>query len=454
MKPIRLFLLCAAIASATHLLAQTSESGYFTDGFLYRYQLNPAIANEQSFFAFPAIGNIDMALTGSLSLSDFIYNVDGKTTTFMNPAVSTQEFMSNIKDKNRIGTDLNLALLAIGFKGMGGYNTIGVNLRTNTDISVPGALFSLLKEGIENKSYDLTNFDIYASAWAEIALGHSHRINDHLRIGATLKALIGGGDISAKFRNATLTLADDSWNIKADEYINASIKGLQYEESYNDRTKRNYVDNASIDGAGIGGYGGAVDLGVEYRLNRDWSFSISVTDLGFINWSNNMVASTNGEQSVNTSDYIFNVDSDADNSFSNEWHEIRDKLSLIYQLENNGDMGSRTTMLATTLHAAIDYTIPGCNRLSFGLLNTTRLNNGFNYTNFRISANYAPSRTVSMGINGAYGTFGAAFGWIINLHPPGFNLFLASDCTPFRLAKQGIPLSANTRLNIGINFPL
>lgn len=49
---------------------------------------------------------------------------------------------------------------------------------------------------------------------------------------------------------------------------------------------------------------------------------------------------------------------------------------------------------------------------------------------------------------------GASFGWVINLHPKGFNLFLGMDRTVGKLSKQGIPLRSKADLTLGINFPL
>lgn len=45
-----------------------------------------------------------------------------------------------------------------------------------------------------------------------------------------------------------------------------------------------------MDGFGLNGFGVALDLGAEYKINDDWRVSAAVMDLGFINWSNNMKA--------------------------------------------------------------------------------------------------------------------------------------------------------------------
>ena len=91
-------------------------------------------------------------------------------------------------------------------------------------------------------------------------------------------------------------------------------------------------------------------------------------------------------------------------------------------------------------------------RLTFGLLNTTRLAGEFTTTDFRVSANVAPCKIFSCGANIGGGTYGFNFGWLMNLHVTGFNLFLGMDHTPGKLAKQGVPLSSNGSVNLGMNF--
>lgn len=316
-------------ASSVICAAQNTRSAYFTEGYLYRYQMNPAIANERNFVAMPALGNMNVGINGNLSLDDVLYNVNGETTTFLNPSVSASEFLDGINDKNRLGADIKVGILAAGFKAFKGYNTIALNVRTNVQTQLPKSLFSLLKEGVENTTYDISDVRAHADAYVELALGHSHKINDQWRVGATMKFLVGGANIDAEFDKAYLTLGEDSWNAVVEGQLQSSIKGLTYERDVNDRTGHEYVSGFDVDGTGINGFGMAFDLGAEFKLNRDWTFSASVLDFGFINWSNNVLASTNGVQEFSTDKYSFNVDDDATNSFENEWDNMRDDLSAL-----------------------------------------------------------------------------------------------------------------------------
>ncbi len=159
---------------------------------MYRFKMNPAIGNNRGFVAFPALGNLDIALSGTAKVKDFIYNVNGRTTTFLNPQVSTSKFLNSLGSNSRLGTTINAGILSAGFKAFGGYNTVNISTRADVNLNLPKELFRLMKQGLQNDTYDISDMRANASAWAEIGLGHSRDINKRLRIGATLKILVGG----------------------------------------------------------------------------------------------------------------------------------------------------------------------------------------------------------------------------------------------------------------------
>lgn len=429
--------------------AQNLQSGYFDDNYLYRFQSNPAFGNEgHGFVALPGLGNLNVGTSGTIGVENIFYNVNGKTTTLLNPGVSASEVLDGLKDKNRLGINMRETVLAFGFSGLGGYNTFSISARADMGFSLPKDIFRLAKEGLENTTYDLSHLNARGAGWAEIALGHSHKINDRLRIGASLKLLAGVASVQTNVNTASLQLREDTWVAGVDAELQTSLKNIRYKTKYNEDTRRNYVNGIEIeDFSPISGYGMAVDLGAVYRLNDDWEFSASLLDLGFISWDNNHVASTNGLQQVVTDDYSFNVDN------NDSWDKFKDNLTMLYQLEDLGDTGSRMSGIGATMNIAAQYTLPVYRRAKFGLLSTTRFNGPFTWTDFRLSANIEPVNCLSAGVNLGMGTFGPSFGWIVNLKAPGFNLFVATDHTPCKLAKPGVPLNSNADFNFGINFP-
>lgn len=454
MKLTKTIALGAALCAALCASAQNTEAGFFLDDYTYRYQMNPAYGNSHGFVAMPALGNLNIGVSSNVGVDNFLYNVNGKTTTFLNPNVSVAEALDGIKDVNRIGYDIKLNIISVGFKAFGGYNTVGLNVRSSMGIKLPGSLFSMLKEGVTNKTYEIANLKGYANGWGELQFGHSRNITPEIRVGANFKFLIGGANANIDMRRADLVLGTDAWHIETDADINLNLKGAKYKTDINDRTKHRYVNGLDVDGAGVGGFGIAFDLGGVYKPKflPDWEFSAAILDLGFISWSNNMLASTNGLKTFSTDKYTFNVDDNATNSFDNEIDKIKDDVSALYELDDMGDQGSQTRPLGATMNIGALYTFPYYRKLKFGLLNTTRIQGKFSWTDFRLSANVMPCKIFDAAINMSAGTFGVGFGWLLNLHCPGFNFFLGMDRTPFKLAKPGVPMGLNAQFNMGINF--
>ena len=433
-------------------IAQNLESGFFTDGYLYRHEMNPAIENSRNYVAMPFLGNINVGMSGNIGIRDVLFNRNGRTVLYTNSQVDAAEFMNGIGNRNRINSDFKIQLLGAGFKAWGGYNTIGINIRGNASTIIPKSIFDITKNGLKNQTYDISDLNAHAHSYAEIALGHSRKINEKWRVGAKFKFLLGAGNVDANVKKGTITLGENGYVANVDAELKGNIAGLSYKTKVSEHNPGRMIMNGmDVSGYKISGLGAAFDFGAEYKINDDWKVMASLTDLGFIRWKNNQLAATQG--TVNTDDYIFNVDKDAEHSFSNEWEKLGDQLATLYELEDKGDQGKRTTMLGATMNIGGEYIAPFYRKLTFGLLNTTRINGRYSWTNFRLSANVAPAKCFSAGVNFAVGTFGTSLGWIMSVHPKGFNLFLGMDHTIGKLAKQGIPLSSNTEFNMGINFP-
>ena len=382
---------------------------------------------------------------------------DKKMTTFLNPYISSSDALSGFsKGNNRISGNVDITILSAGFKAFGGYNTIELGARTSFGMSLPYELFEFAKN-TGNKSYDIGDVTANATAFAQLAFGHSHQIGDKLRIGAKVKFLFGGARADLKMENLKADLtADDKWTVTGKATANVSMKGFTYlesEEEYNDLQRGTYrkVDDVDIDGAGLGGFGMAFDLGGIYKINRDWTVSAAVVDLGFINWSNNMQA-TNRSQS-----FIFNgfhdtaVKSDHTNSLDNQADKYGDQIADFANLSDEGDQGSRSTGFGATVNVGCEYTLPVYRKLTFGLLSSTRINGDHTWTEGRLSANVAPLKWLDGGINVAVNSYTASMGWVLNLHPKGQNFFIGMDHLLGKTSKEFIPLSSNASVCVGFN---
>ena len=442
----------AGMVSFSSFAQQNTYSGYFLDNFLYRHQMNPAMGNTENFVGFPGLGNLSVGTQGNLHLTKIFYNYDGKTVLFTNPNITAKQ-VGHFASSNKLGANFRENIINVGFKALGGYNTVAISAVGNSRVSAPGSLLNLMKEGISNQTYDIRNLNLYANAYAEIALNHSRDIPmvPGLRVGATFKFLVGVGNIYGKFKRAHLSLGTDAWDIESEGDIYTSVKGMKYKMRYNETADRYYVDGFDTDNfSAPNGFGAAFDLGATYEWN-DFNFSLAILDLGGIKWTQTQHASTNGLRQFQTDKYIFEINEDDDEQST--WDKMKDDLSEIYQLENNGEV-SRSTMQATTMNLGVEYTLPYYRQLKFGLLNTTRMAGTYSWTEFRISANVQPVKYVSASANLVVGTYGVGFGWLLNVTSgKGFNLFIGMDRVPGKLAKQFVPLNSNLNFNFGMNFP-
>ena len=136
MRAYRLYMLAAMMTAATCAVnAQELNSAYFTEGYSYRHDMNPAIGNESNYIAVPIVGNLSMQLRGSLGVGDIFYKnpyygMAGhenakKTATLLHPAISASEALSNLdKGANTMLLNVDIPIVSVGFKGFNGYNTI------------------------------------------------------------------------------------------------------------------------------------------------------------------------------------------------------------------------------------------------------------------------------------------------------------------------------------------
>lgn len=456
MKPLYKISIAASMAAlALCANAQSVYSGYFMENYLYRHQMNPAFGNTgNGYVGFPALGNLNIGMHGNIHTNSIFWARDGKTMLFTNPLIGTDEVMDKFKDHNKIGVGTKIGVIDFGFKAFGGYNTVGINAVASGDFSIPKSFFSLMKEGLANKTYDITDLTAEAVGYAEIALNHSRDIKQvpGLRVGATVKFLVGIGALQAKMKEAYLDLGQDSWNIASNAEVYTSLKGFRYDHDLNTKDNLEYVSGANLDDfSAPNGFGMAFDLGAVYDWN-DFSFSAAVTDLGYIHFNESYLASTDGLREVRTDKYTFEVGS-SDDDAQDEWDRLADDMSTLYQMSDKGEVGGHNYNLKATLNFGVEYSLPVYRKVRFGLLNTTRIAGPLSSTEFRLSANYEPCKIIGLNVNAATGTYGMGFGWMANLRVPGFNLFLGMDHMPGKFAKQMVPLNSNADLFVGIDFP-
>ena len=460
---------CAAaammLAVAGGAAAQGLNSAYFTDEYKFRHDMNPAFGNEQNYVSVPALGNINIGLHGNFGYKDivldnpmYLHGSDKRMTTFMNPYISAGTALDGFsKGNNRIVGDVGVTILSGGFKAFGGYNTVEINSKTSFGMSLPYELFEFAKN-TGNKTYDIGDVNAHAMSYVELAFGHSRQINEKLRVGAKLKFLFGLGRADLKLENMKADLAqNDKWTVSGKATADVSIKGFKYEsemDEYNNPDNGEYekVSDIDVDGFGLGGFGMAVDLGAVYQIDEDWRVSASVLDFGFISWSENAQAVNRSDRFEFDGFHDISVNDGAGVSFDDQADNYGDQITDFINLRDNGDKGGRTTGIGATLNFGAEYNLPVYRKITFGLLSSTRIKGAYTWTEGRLSANWKPLKWLDGGVNFAVNSFTASMGWVLNIHPKGYNFFIGMDHLLGSMSKEGIPLSSNASLNLGMSI--
>ena len=203
-----------------------------------------------------------------------------------------------------------------------------------------------------------------------------------------------------------------------------------------------------MDGVGIG-----FDLGATYKLLDNLTLSAALTDIGFVTWKG-AEATANPDPFVFDGFHHFGAEDDpitGESALDKETDQLEEDLKNLIRFQNNQEAKS-TRSLTTTLNVGGEYSLLS-NKISFGLLSSTRFGLPTVWTELMASANFRPVRWFNATINGSFSNIGQSMGVLLNFNPKGFNFYIGSDYIPFRYSKEGIPLyHAKANITMGISF--
>lgn len=455
-----IILTVAFFAISLSLSAQALNSGYFTGDYKYRHDLNPSLGNEANYVAIPALGSVNVKTMGNFGYDDIVVDnplypseSNKKMTTFLNPYIENplDGFSTGM---NKIGVEADIALLSAGFKGFGGYNTIELNLRTQVHGKIPYEFFEFATS-TDNKDYNIGDINFDAQSFTELAFGHSRQINDKWKLGAKIKLLFGIANANVEMNNVSAKFTGDTWTINSDNKANVSMKGFKYKSEQKDYEAQDgtydRINDIDVDGAGISGFGMAMDLGATFKLDENWEFGAALMDLGFIRWSNDMYATNEDKSFTFDGFHDTSIKQDHGNTIDNETDNYSDQISQFYNLKDEGDNGSKTTGIGCRMNLSALYTLSNYKKLKIGFLSATRFLGKHSWTEGRLSGNWEPLPWLNGNINMAVNSYATSLGWFLNIHPNAFNFFIGMDHTLGKLSKEYIPLSSNGSLSVGFN---
>lgn len=459
--------MAAALTMAAAILptsAQELRTSYFMETSNYRHQMNPALLDSPYFGMF--FSNINIGMTGNIGAKQFIFDTNGlpgytgnyRYTTFMDPNVDAKTFLNKLHDKNRFDLYLNYNLFSVGFKAWGGVNLLELNLRSNTNLTLPKGLFEFAKTAGEKEHYEFGGLGMRTQNYMELALGHSRDINKQWRVGGKLKFLIGAAYADFTADNVTLDMTEDAWRIQSNAQMKASLLKsdvIHEAPSKNSADGRPRVKKLDNFGFSLPGFGMALDLGVTYKPIENLTLSAAITDLGFISWKNTHHASSQGDYTFDGFNNIYiGSDKDQTEDIDDQFDQIGDDLEEMFSVYDDGTK-TATQALAATLNVGAEYKLPAYDKLKFGFLYTSRIHGKYSWHQGMLNVGVRPVKWFECNVNGAVTSTGVTAGGMLSLKAPHFNFYIAADRFFSKMGKQGVPLnSSNGNITFGMTFPL
>ena len=220
----------AALLASGTITAQNLNSAYFLEGFAQGHEMNPAKEyDRKGYVSMPLLmGYMNLGTKGNLNLKDVLYkNPNGSgLVTYLHPSIDSDKALSAFSSRNKLIMDTRYDLVSVGFHAFKGYNTISLGLRVNAGVNIPYELFEVTKK-LTNKDYNISSAGATARSWVELALGHSHQINEAWRIGGKLKFLVGAGYANVKMSGVDLNLSDENqWTATANATAEVGVKNF------------------------------------------------------------------------------------------------------------------------------------------------------------------------------------------------------------------------------------
>lgn len=419
--------------------AQNSQVMYFMN-LPQNHILNPAIRPVNAFYlGLPVLSGVYAGINNDfLELKDiFIPGLkSGSNLTFQQSNFDLNKIVDKLKDHNNISANINLQLLGLGFTvGKDLYFFVDIIDRIETESEFPKSFLKLFINGNDqflNQTIDLSGLNLKAQYFREFGFGFSKNITEKLRIGAKAKLL--AGIVSGTLDNRTMSLeVNDAFSrtVKADASFDIS-GNTWITEMNNDLNKNNpsslikdYALN-SFSNPGLG-----IDFGAVYNLNKMISLSASVTDLGFINWKDDL-KSYKAKNSFVLSGLSLKDVVDQNISKNDLVNELTDTISNSF-IENSKPSSYRTYLPADVLLGA---NLNLFQILSFGVLSSSKIYFGQIKESLTLSANAYIGKVLSGSLsytaaNYTYNNFG--IGLACKTGP--VQIYLTADKIPSKWSK-------------------
>jgi hypothetical protein len=435
--PYIFILISGFILNFGHINAQSGISLYHMQGATFQgSHFNPAYMPEgQIFLGLPVLSGIAVSYNNRLNYNDII----GPSETGSGKAYNFNTIVGALKKRNYLSLESEISTFYMGIKpNPNNAISLFVRERISANVFFPKDLLSFALQGnksVIEQDIDLSKLEIDVRYYREIGLGYwKHFPKSKLSFGVRLKYLTGIFNASThnKFDGKVRTL-EDNYQL-AFEFQNATINTSGVDTF--DKGSSTAISQRII---GNGNTGFGIDLGVNFEVSPELSFSLAVNDLGYINWKEDVKNFTVTDTTFSYGGLDLKETGDVENaitdSLRNRFNDVEDSVS--YKTPLN------TRIYGSVIYKLTDKDIFSATLANHGVLGRLRLLYSLGYTRkvgkvLTVSGNVIkhPQHGINLGL-----------GTAVNLG--AFQLYMATD----RLLGYGdVTKLRGADFKFGINF--
>jgi len=337
-----------------------------------------------------------------------------------------------------------------------------VTTRLDGNIYYPGDLLRLVINGAEDGgSYSMDGIGMDLSVFEEISVGWSDEIIDNLTLGVRAKMMFGIGNLSTIRSDLTVQTSQEAWNIRSDMQFNASLPFADVvydnEDMIEDIKIKDDLDGPKV--SDISRYmfnaknlGFGLDVGVDYRPMEQLQVSLSLMDLGYIRWKDEVhrinFATEYEYTGLEVNPFDFSEDYTFNDYIDSTVNQMADSLSGFLEFTEGGVYSK---MLNTKLYAGVSYYVTP--KINFGLLSRTDFLNGRVAEQVTASANFTTGRFLNLTLSYSYmNAYFKNIGAGISFNVGPLNLYVISDNALNVVFWPGEARSANLWFGLNLIF--
>lgn len=343
------------------LQAQSNLSFYPLDDHFNAFDYNPAFLKSPEKFTLSIFPMAGMNLI--LNNQDLFREAAKKSINGVISETYYRDLFNRSLDRSSFHENVDVTFLNFTYGSKKGFFNFRIKDRQFWDASIKGEVTNFIfKTDIHSATIDkVQHFPVKAMHYREYSLGYSFTSADkRLSAGVRGKLYFGKFAFYSYIDGSITPLTQgDGYGLSTKGMVHISFphetlnssNGDTYTINLNNASIKDYLFNSGNMGAGV-------DLGIVYKINPTLSFSMSVTDLGRINWKNNLNSRDMDKEFIlNAPSYYVSSISGVPTITKKEIFAYSDSFDF-FDLKT--DSSSFHTNLPTTIYAGLKYLVnPG-----------------------------------------------------------------------------------------------